>query len=304
MSEILTDNIWSHIKRLSRKPGRKSAAIAYVSTSNYVRFGDGDVLVCDASVSAIKSGETSAAVLAQFHKAGAQIFSCPGLHAKTLVLGRSVLVGSCNLSESSANVLRECAILSSDTTLRSQTLAFIHGLAKQSEPVDDAFIVRILRMRVSKRRGKAPRKRKTLRFGKRTWVISTVLLDEDRYQDEAPLVAEAEKGVKRKLHKTRAEIANVRWTGKDRFRRLAREGDTLIELNASGKRVTVSSPVAILQRQDHGHWTRFYYEPPDAHMGWSSFERKIRRLGIRHIKKRSTRELSSRHAALIGMVWE
>jgi len=304
MNEIITNNIWRRVKAIARKSKQCSAAIAYVSTSKYLSFSDGDILVCDASTSAIESGVTSAKALADFHKAGAQIYSCPGLHAKTMVIGRTVIIGSCNLSESSAKVLRECAVLSTDTTLRSQSLAFIHGLMEQSELIDDNFISRILKIPVSKRRNIFRTKRKDIHFGKRTWIISTAPLNEDNYSDEIPLVAKAEKAVKQKLHKTRADIGWVRWTGKGRFRTHAREGDALVDLNCIGKRVTVSPPVAILHRHDHGNWTRFYYESPNESMGWTSFEKKIKRLGIQHIKKKSTKELTPRDATLVRVAWE
>jgi hypothetical protein len=304
INQILTDNIWRRVKQVARTSGRKTAAIAYVSTYKYVSFGDGDVLVCDASDQAIRSGETSAAVLARFFKAGADIYSCPGLHAKTLVLGRAVVIGSCNLSESSAVVLRELAILTTDASIRSQALAFVHGLREQSQPVDKAFLDRITHIPVSKRRRVSRRKRKTFHFGTRTWVISTVPLDPDRYTDEEPLVEQAEKAVKKKLQRARADISWVRWTGKGRFRSVAKEGDTIIDLNSTGKRVTVSPPVAVLRRQDHGHWTRFYYESTDDSMSWTAFEKELRKVGIRHIKKESTKELSTRDAALVSLIWE
>jgi len=185
-------------------------------------------------------------------------------------------------------------------------LAFIHGLTQQANPVNDAFITKILQIPVSKRRGPIRRKRKPLHFGKRTWIISAYPWDEDRYPEEHKHVEKAEKAVKEKLHKARAAVTWVRCTGKDRFRTLARAGDTIIgiEFNATGKRVTVLPPVAILLRQDRGHWTRFYHELPDDSMSWTSFERKIRQLGIRHIKKTSAKELTPRDAALIGVAWE
>jgi uncharacterized protein YdhG (YjbR/CyaY superfamily) len=275
MNQVITDNIWRRVKQLARKSGHTTAAIAYVSTRKYVSFGDGDVLVCDASDQAIRSGETSATVLAHFFKAGANIYSCRGLHAKTLVMGRIVLIGSCNLSESSAKVLRELAVVSSDASLRSQALAFVHGLTEQSAPVDKTFIERITRIPVSRRRRINRRKRKTFHFGTRTWVVNTVPLDPERYADEESLVEQAEKAVKKKIRKSRADISWIRTTGKGRFRSLAQEGDTIIDLSSTGKHVTVSPPVAVLQKQDHGHWTRFYYESPDDSISWTAFAKAL-----------------------------
>lgn len=135
INQVVTDNIWRRVKQITSQSERKTAAIAYVSTHKYVSFRDGDILVCDASDQAIESGETSAAVLAHFFKAGAKIYPCRGLHAKTLIIGRVAIIGSCNLSESSAEILRELAVFSMDASIRSQALAFVYGLAKQSQPL-------------------------------------------------------------------------------------------------------------------------------------------------------------------------
>ena len=87
MERILTDNVWKQIASLARACKRRSAALAYVSTDNYVSFKKGDILVCDASDAAIKSGETSAAILARYYKKGVQLYSRTSLHAKVLVMG-------------------------------------------------------------------------------------------------------------------------------------------------------------------------------------------------------------------------
>lgn len=129
-------------------------------------------------------------------------------------------------------------------------------------------------------------KRKPFHFGTRTWVISTRPLDSEQYANEEPLVEQAEKAVKMKLQKSRAVISWIRWTGETRFRSLAREGDTIIDLSTTGKRVTVSPLVAVLHRQDHGRWTRFYYESPSDWMSWTAFEKELHKRGLRHITLR------------------
>jgi phosphatidylserine/phosphatidylglycerophosphate/cardiolipin synthase-like enzyme len=244
MNRLLTDNVWQQFRQANRGyKGHKVAALAYVSTASLLGFRQGDLLICDASDRAIKSGETSASVLSQFHRAGAEIYSCPDLHAKVVVFGRSVLIGSCNLSQSSAENLRELAVVVSDSSTRSQAIAFIHKLAETASPVDSSFLKRIARIPVTRRR-RAHRKRHSIQLGNRTWVIRTHKLDPDRYKAEFPLVKEAEQEVRGKLRKPRADIGWVRWAGKSKFRSLAREGDTIIEMNSlrRGKQITVSAP--------------------------------------------------------------
>jgi hypothetical protein len=305
MNRLLTDNIWQQLKS-ALPAGKKLAALAYVSTDRYCSFGKGDVLVCDACENAIKSGETSATTLAKFFKAGAEIYSCENLHAKVLVIGQNVLIGSCNLSVSSANTLRELAVLTSNTSVRSQTLAFIYKLIRESVPVENKFLKRILKIPVLKRRWSGKTTRKAVKLGNRTWVVRTHELNPARYQHEESFVRQAESEIKRRLHKAKAEINWVRWTGKSRFRSLAREGDTVIDLNSQrhGKRITVSSPASILMRQHRREWTRFYFETPNGDMSWTIFERLLHKIGIHHIKKNSVKELTERDADLVAAIWK
>jgi hypothetical protein len=306
MNRLLTDNVWQQFRQANRgNRGHKLAALAYVSTVGLLAFRKGDLLICDASDQAIRSGETSANVLARFHRAGTEIYSCPDLHAKVVVLGRNVLIGSCNLSRSAAEDLRELAIIVSDSSIRSQAIAFIHELIENSSLVDLSFLKRIAGIPVTKPPRRGHGKRAFIQLGKRTWVIRTYQLDPERYKAELPLVKEAERDLKNKWPKFRTDIEWIRWTGKNKFRSVAREGDTIIVMNSlrGEKRIIVSAPAAILKRQDHGKWTRFYYETPDEVMSWSKFAREVRRLGIRHIKRSSTKELTPRDAALIDVIW-
>ncbi len=307
MQYILTDNVWQTIKSLIKKSDRKTAAIAYVSSSDYLTFGKGDLLICDASDQAIKSGETSAAVLEHFYEGGAEIYSCQNLHAKVLVFGQSVLIGSCNLSESSAKALSELAVVTSDTSTRSQALAYIHHIKRFSEVVNAPFLKRISQLPVSKRKNIKGKKPKPFPLGKSTWVIKTYPINQERYKSEEPFVKRAEKEVRQKLMNNDEKISWVRFTGKSGFRSRAREGDTVIEMHSDtreGKRIRVLAPAAILKKQDHGRWTRFYYEAQEKTMPWTQFAKLLKNIGITHIKKNSVRKLKPMEVDLITAIFK
>lgn len=306
MQKILTDNIWQQIAPLTKKSSKKIAALAYVSSADFVFFQEGDILVCDASDQAIHSGETSASVLSKFYNAGAQIYSYPNLHAKVMIFGRNVLIGSCNLSLSSAQVLRELAILTTDSSTRSQAVAYIHAIKDTSSLLEETILKRLLKIPVVKRKALQRVKRSPIHLGNRTWIISTYNLNPDRYQNEETFVEKAEKEVRKKIHDPYVDVSWSRWTGKTAFRSLAREGDTIIGMNSErgSNRITASAPAAILKRQDHDKWTRFYYETQETTLAWTKFERELRRVGLTQIKKNSTREIKPRDAALINMIWD
>jgi hypothetical protein len=79
MNELLCDSLWSTIKRLAKRATTKRAAVAYITSDEFVKFADGDVLITDASEPAIASGQTNAKVLARAFKRGAELYSLRGL---------------------------------------------------------------------------------------------------------------------------------------------------------------------------------------------------------------------------------
>src|SRR5688572_25554196 len=136
MDKIFTNNSWSKISAQIPKNTPKFAAVAYVSKGSPLKFGEGDVLVCDASTSAIKNGNTDARTLLTFKKNGAQIFSCANLHAKVIVCGKYAIIGSSNLSKSSDENLLEATLITNRRQIRAQVLSLIHSLIRVSSEQD------------------------------------------------------------------------------------------------------------------------------------------------------------------------
>jgi len=306
MDELLTGDVWREASRRLSKPAKKFAAIAYVTRATALRFTRGDVVVCDASDVAIKCGETSATVLRKLSRAGVSVYSCPGLHAKALVCGDVAVVGSANLSLSSANNLIEASILSRRFQVRSQVRAFIGQLVESSQRVDGPFLRRVSKLPVSIRWYPTAHRKKMRIVGHRTWVVSTVLLAKLRSQ-EKDLVAAGEKEAQNKLTNTKSDVSWIRWMGKSGFRALAKEGDSLIELSRNKRktRCSVYQPRTILMRQDAPTWTRFYLEDPPECLDfpWRTFQRQLRKVGIHGVRVGSTRELKPREVALMETLW-
>ena len=63
MQSIHTDSLWTEIERLATASRYRVAAVAYVTDDEIVQFGEGDLLVVDASDNAIKTGQTDRRVL-------------------------------------------------------------------------------------------------------------------------------------------------------------------------------------------------------------------------------------------------
>jgi len=105
--------------------------IAYVTKNPRGMFRRGDMLICDASVTAVKSGETDPTVLLKILGSGVDVYSSEALHAKCAVFDGWVLLGSANLSESSAERLCELAVLQKSDSLAEQVRQFMKELIEE-----------------------------------------------------------------------------------------------------------------------------------------------------------------------------
>lgn len=103
MLRLHSDQLWSAIARLARKAKKKLAAVAYISDDEVIKFGEGDLLVADASDEAIKSGRTNAKVIKDAFYRNAKIYSNQFLHAKVMLLDGIAVIGSGNISFTSRN---------------------------------------------------------------------------------------------------------------------------------------------------------------------------------------------------------
>ena len=308
MDQLLTNNVWRQVSKHLGAGDKKIAAIAYVTDETHLPFRDGDVLICDASDAAIKSGETKAALLKTFLETGVELYSCPGLHAKTLVSDKLAVVGSSNLSASSADRLIEFSLLTHRIEIRSQVRAFVQKLIPISTSIDAAFVSRACELPVSVRRGFSNTLRAEIQQpSNRWWVVSTTPLSEKIREREAEIEAEGSEIATSRMSDPENSLNWIRWVGKGPFRTQAREGDLIIELasNKERTRCRVNQPRSIVHRQVHGSWTRFFFEdPPDGvYFVWSDFLKKLNSVGIRAINQRTTRELKTKEINLMTIIW-
>jgi hypothetical protein len=114
MKKLLSDHLWPELSKVCKKHNRLWAAISYVTTTRHLNFSQRDLLVCDASDVAIKTGMTSASVLRHFYKNGAEVYSFDGLHTKMLVADEMAVIGSANLSENAGVNTCEASLVTDD----------------------------------------------------------------------------------------------------------------------------------------------------------------------------------------------
>lgn len=131
MAVFVKKEPWKAItKAVNGCDGRIYAASGYVGSGAYdlLPLRKGDVLVCDASPPTVRNGSTDPRALRPFLKAGVEVWSKAGLHAKVIVLPKRAFVGSANASSNSANRLFEATLETTVTHEVRQLRAFVQDL--------------------------------------------------------------------------------------------------------------------------------------------------------------------------------
>lgn len=314
MNELLCDKLWPTIGRLAKRSASKRAAIAYVSSDKLIKFGKGDVLVTDASNHAIAMGQTSAEVLHRAFKRSAQLYSLSGLHAKVLLIDGTAVIGSANLSGSSANSLVEAAWVTDNPVAIGMGTALINELIEQAEVIDARFLARVLKIKVKRSGGAAvgTAKRKPVKIRKSAaWIIGVHEFDDDKYPEEQEAAEAGEEIAKEGLTRESSDVSWIRWTGNSRFCTQAREGDTVIQLwspNGSKRPEAVYRHAPILRRQNEKSCTRFYVEDfrneQKMSLSWVQFKKLIKKVGLSSsIGPNSARPITAAESNALFSLW-
>ena len=132
--QIVRGDVWKNrdVVVAAKDAESRMFCVAYVTQAQNSLFRSGDLLVCDASQKAVSCGETDPSFLLGLLNKGVVIYSCEALHAKCAVFDDFVLLGSANMSESSACRLVELSILQKNSRLARSVAAFIMGLSKNA----------------------------------------------------------------------------------------------------------------------------------------------------------------------------
>jgi PLD-like domain len=312
MHRLLSQRLWPTVRKLSAKSGVKMAAVSYVTSDKYVTFGDDDVLIVDASDSAIGQGQTDALILEQAFERGADLYSYPGLHAKLMVLNGHAVVGSANLSVSSVESLVEVALVTDQPSIVGKAISIISNLKQASDRIDESFIERIKTIEVTARIGGnvARKPRPTESFEPRTWIVGIHAMVRD-FADEESAITKGQEIAEQVLTDPTSDIYWLRFTGKSRFRSEARAGDNVITIWRDANEKIPSNVYKhslILLRQEESRCTRFYVEEPSDHedtiLGWDEFLKLVQRIGVvGRIGPSSARLLKDAHSEALFSLW-
>lgn len=286
MEQFLTGDVWSQVNKHLKKKQSKIVCIAYV-TSDSLALGKGDILICDASEAAIKFGETSAKTIKSYYDRGVNVYSSQSLHAKFLLTDSFLVIGSANLSKSSAERLTESSILTSSSSLISQAKAFSHNLIQESTLLNEKSISQLLEIKVVRQpfKNKGKSKVRSIKFGDQCWFIPSFELSERAYDKVRGIVEKTTKEVSKKNNIAEDEIDFLRWKGESKFSKIAKEGDQIIlRLNNKDKtRSYVYPPSTILKKEVADGYTYIYHDSRNAEkqkMSWTKFQAFLKNLNL------------------------
>lgn len=289
MQRVLSSDLWKTIRAQAQKARRRKAAIAYV-TRDLVGFRKADVLIVDASERSIACGDTDAKLLRTLQRRGVLLYHCADLHAKVLHLDDVAVIGSGNMSASSAGGLVEAAVMTDHSSVVAGAASFLEQLIRQSDDLDEPRIAQLCRIKVVRRGGRAglgrgKRSMKIAPLGGRTWLVGVRELVRDPPPDEQRLIDRAVKALGAREGSRDEDIDWVKFGRRGLLPRQCREGDSLIRIwrSRGAKRPSVVLRIApVLLKQRSKRWTRFYLDEAAgryAEAKWGSFKRLLRKLG-------------------------
>lgn len=309
--------LWDELERLSKDRTKvKTAAIGYFSDNSVLKFRAGDLLVVDASDRAIETGITRLPALKSAFKNRAEIWSVPGLHAKTIVFGDCVVSGSMNASSSSMDSLIEAALCTDEFSAVANAQHWIQALRDDKEAVlvTKRFLQRAKKLEpatlprtgLRKRKGvkKAPGRRNR---AKRFWYTSATYRAFDGRSKEK---AKARLRQLRREYAPTGAMIDVIEGLPSQIPDWLRKSDEiflgcLFGRNDTKCEVWRSCVVLEIQRAGYRKYVHHAVKPEvhDQLLDWQTFTQLTRSLGIRITDPESDKEISAAKAMALIEAW-
>ena len=128
--KFLFGSVWGGLSNLRGRNESLIAVVSYVTAGGprLLALRDGDTLIVDASLRAVRSGATDPRVLIALQKMGVALYTRDNLHAKVLVFDDVLVVGSANASANSESVLHEACVLVHDSASIAEARSWAKSL--------------------------------------------------------------------------------------------------------------------------------------------------------------------------------
>ena len=311
MQEFITGDIWKKVNKIIKSTDTKLVCVAYV-TSNSLKLSKGDILICNASDYEIKFGATSANVLAKYFDLGVEIYSNSALHSKLLLSNKTLVIGSPNLSNNSANNLIETAVVTHNDILVSQARAFIYNLLEDSQTlaIDEFEIKRLTRIKVIKRKSPQIKRSPIINkdFGQRYWYLNLHEMTDKQSEKIDERISAAKQMAISKSEFDEDELGSIYHRKPSNFSKLVKEGDQLFINweNIDKKRRFVYPIGTVLQIDRSSQGTIVIHDDkPEQGISFTQFKKSIKKLRLENdFSKIRTKEISRNDALALQILWE
>jgi hypothetical protein len=247
-AQLLSDKLWRRLSSMARRV-QGQVAVPYFGTggAELLPLRPGSLLVVRFDTETVRSGQTNPSEIIKLLKRGVEIHACRNLHAKVFVLGDTAIVGSSNVSRSSAKHLIETAIATGTAGIVSEARRFVESL--RGDPIGMEFARRMKKLYRPPRNGlggAAPNgARPAGPLHSRMWAVPLERSDwDDQDFREQRQARQAARGRRQKPRITRIE--DFLWPGAGLLDRLAMGHRFVMLTDESNGKVLVSPPGRVL----------------------------------------------------------
>jgi hypothetical protein len=229
------DDTWRTLRSISRHrnyPLYVAAPFLGNGGGKLLYLKRGDVLVVALTIANSRNGSVCPAEIKRLQAKGVKVFLSPVLHAKVLLCGRTVVVGSANLSQTSFRVLDEAAIVTTNAKVVKHVRAWFQQ--RMSEEIGPKWLAACAKEWNPPSGGFGLRGRKTPRPAGSTLWLMGLNFSEDYPEDEAAVEQRGAAQAKRELSDPSTfKEQSIRWLGRDKFLDQIKKGDRVVQVMLS-----------------------------------------------------------------------
>ena len=285
---VSNDDLWREIKCRVSEGKRVRAAVAYLGSrgATLLPLKRGDSVVVDMSIGAVRQGVTDPREIRTLVRRGVKAFSRGSLHAKFLLIDRTLIASSANISRNSQEALDEAGIITNDSAAVRRASDYFDKLC--TEPIGREYLKTCIaeyrppkfKAAVERRPTRSKRSRRVIEA--KLWFVGGLkalnLSDDDRKSIE-PI----ERRHQTKLSRPeQTELTWIRYHRLPKALRQVRVGDWIVDCQKDGRGHHVGPPQQMLGfdkwESDRGtRYTLMMLEVASAGevMSLTDFRRKI-----------------------------
>ena len=249
---LANDELWREIERRVGNAKRVLAAVAYFGGggAKLLPLKRGDSIVVDMSIGAVRQGITNPSEIRTLMGRGVKVFSRGSLHAKFLLVDKTLIASSANASHNSREILDEAGIITTDPAAVRRASDFFDKLC--TEPVGKEYLRTCIaeyrppkfKPAVERRQPRSKRSRRVVEA--KLWFIGglvTLNLTDDARESIERIEQRHEKKLKRP---EQTEITWIRYGRLTKFLRQIRVGDWIVDCMKDGRGRYVGTPKQML----------------------------------------------------------